>query len=156
MDGRIFESYIDTEDLQKILDMGFSWSPTYYKCINGYYIKASVKQEGGSNKSYYLHRVILNVEGRRIIVHHKDGNTLNNKKENLEVTTIAVNSQLRNRVNSNSSTGVRNVNRSNNPDILWVQFMKNGEVFKWEFPTSQFDEACEFARLKRIELYGKE
>lgn len=161
--GDIFETYIDTKNLQKVINLGYCWAATYNKRILGYYAKASVYQgEGISNKSYYLHRIILGLDetdGREIMTHHKDGNTLNNREENLDPTTNAINLQLRNRCNTNSKTGVRNVHlvtRYSGKQLYLVQIMKYGERFKWEFDLNEFEEACEFARLKRIELFGKE
>jgi hypothetical protein len=100
------------------------------------------------------------VDSNRFIhVNHKDHNTLNNRKYNLEIVPCSINSQLRDKPNTNGQTGVRNVHlvtRYGGKQEYWVQIMRNGEKFKWEFDLNQFDEACEFARQKRIELFGKE
>jgi hypothetical protein len=155
--GEIRECYIDTEDLQMLIDLDYRWFASYYKNIDGYYAKTIV-YSNGSSTPYYLHKLIIgNKDGREYQVHHKEQKqTLDNRKSNLEIVTSAVNSQLREGANKNSSTGVRNVNRSHDDNILWVQFLKNGKRYKWEFPIEQFEEACEFARLKRIELFGAE
>lgn len=36
-----------------------------------------------------------------------------------------------------------------------MQFQKDGERYRWEFPTSEFDEACKFAEEKRKEIFGE-
>lgn len=88
-------------------------------------------------------------------VDHINHDTMNNLKENLRVTTNSKNNQHRKGVNSNSSTGVRNVNYIKKNNEYWVQFSKNYERYKWVFPANQFEEACKFAEKKRKELFGE-
>ena len=79
-------------------------------------------------------------------------------KENLRVVSNSKNLQHRSGANNNSKTGVRNVNlitKYKGKQEYWVQIMKNGERFKWEFGLDKFDEACIFAEEKRKELFGK-
>ena len=158
--GEIRECYIDTEDLQKLIDLDYRWFASYYKNIDNYYAKTIVYTNGGSTP-YYLHKLIIgNKDGRDFVVHHKEQEkTLDNRKINLEIVPHEVNLQLREGANSNSSTGVRNVHlitKYSGKQEYWVQVMKNGISYKEEFSLDQFDDACEWARLKRIELFGEE
>jgi len=92
-------------------------------------------------------------------VDHVDHNTFDNRKSKLLISNDNLNLQNRKGANKNSGTGVRNVHLITKYGVkqeYWVQIMKNGEKFKWEFGLNEFDEACEFARQKRIELFGKE
>jgi hypothetical protein len=88
-------------------------------------------------------------------VDHRDYNPLNNLKNNLRVTSNSKNNQHRKGVNSNSKSGVRNVNYIKQSNEYWVQLMKNGERYKWVFSVNEFDKACEFAKKKREELFGE-
>jgi len=92
------------------------------------------------------------------VVDHKNQNKLDNRKENLRFIPQYNNLQNRKGANSNSSTGVRNVNlitRYGGKQEYWVQICKNGERFKWEFGLHEFDKACLFAEEKRKELFGE-
>lgn len=113
--------------------------------------------EGKNNDTFYLHKTITgNEDGRKYVVHHKNKNTLDNRKYNLEIVPYIVNVQLRDGANENNNTGVRNVSYIERTNEYWVQITKNYIRQKWIFPITQFKEACEFARLKRIELFGEE
>jgi hypothetical protein len=89
------------------------------------------------------------------VVDHIDHDTMNNKKENLRVTKFIKNVANRKGANSNNKTGVRNVNYIEKLDEYWVQIMKNGVRYRWIFPGDQFKEACEFAEIKRKEIFGE-
>lgn len=157
-DGDTFETLIDTEDLPKLMELGLTWTAIYHEKINDYYARSYRNQ---NIKTYYLHRVIMGIDnGRKNVVHHKhpeiEHNTLDNRKENLEVTTYSRNLQIRGGANKNNNTGVRNVSYIKSDNAYYVQMMKNGERFFKRFPANQFKEACEYAKQKRIELFGKE
>jgi hypothetical protein len=144
--------------LQKLIDLGYSWSAAYHKKIDGYYAKASIYiGMNKNNLTYYMHKIIVNnQDGRDFVVHHKNKDTLDNRKFNLEIVPYIINTQLRDGANKNSSTGVRNVNWIEKTNEYWVQIMKEGERYKWTFPSNMFEEACVFAKNKRIELFGEE
>lgn len=81
--GDIIEVLIDTEDLPRLQEYR-TWciNLPYGKQVKPYVI-AGVK---GSTKRATLHRMLMGFpEG--MVVDHKDGNTFNNKKENLRVVT---------------------------------------------------------------------
>lgn len=161
-EGKIFECYIDTEDLPILQELNYRWCANYDKKINGYYAQASVyDKETKKTKCYYMHKIISgNGDGRENVVHHKDKHsTLDNRKSNLEIVPYIVNVQLREGANKNNKTGIRNVhliNKYGGEQVYMVQIMKNYKRHAWEFRLDQFEEACEFAKQKRIELFGKE
>jgi hypothetical protein len=160
-DGRIFECLIDTEDLDSLKRLGYCWNAAYDKKIDGFYVKASVYQGNGkSNLTFYLHKLLMNNgDGLKFVVHHKNKNTLDNRKENLEIVPYIKNVQLRDGANKNCGTGVRNVHLCKCYDGSYeyrVQIMKDYQPYRWTFSYNQFNEACEFARHKRIELFGEE
>lgn len=123
----------------------------YYVCCSEY---IGVENGLSKYKIHYLHRWITNATDNEY-VDHKDHDTFNNLEENLRVTTNSKNNQNRKSANSNNTTGHRNVNWGNNKRFYVVQFMKNGERYRWEFSLDQFQEACNFADIKRVELFGE-
>lgn len=148
---------IDTEDLNRVLK--YNWCAGWRKDKQRYYIQVTdyYYDKNGKYKSrtILLHKYIMGAYGMYKQVDHKDHDSLNNTKRNLRIVEAGNNSASRKGANKNSGTGVRNVNYGRDRKEYWVQFMKDGERFKWVFPLSQFEEACEFAEKKRKELFGK-
>lgn len=64
--------------------------------------------EDGRGTSQYMHRVVLNAKPGEII-DHKDGNGLDNRKENLRVTSSAGNQRGFNKRQINNTSGFRGV-----------------------------------------------
>jgi len=158
-DGNILETLIDTEDLERIKSYGLKYIAGWDDVSKFYYAKCAeylgVGKDGKPKyKIHYLHRDIMNAPKGSVVDHIDNTKSLDNRKYNLRITNQRVNSKNRNRANSNSITGVRNVNYIAKTDEYWVQFCINYERYKWKFPSNQFKEACEFAEKKRLELYG--
>lgn len=65
-------------------------------------------RKGNNQISIYMHRAILNIIDKKIIVDHIDGNGLNNCKSNLRICTIAENARNRD-MNKNNTSGVKGV-----------------------------------------------
>lgn len=104
----------------------------------------------------HLHRYVMGMEneGEEFVVDHIHPNeTLDNRKRNLRVTTWAKNDSNRKGANKNSKTGVRNVTYIKAANQYWVQIMKDYKRHIWKFQIDQFEQACEFAEIKRKELF---
>lgn len=155
--GKKITVLVDTEDLERVKK--YNWTAGWREDKQRYYIQVTCyyyDEEGNyKHRTILLHKYIMEAHGMYKQVDHKNGDSLNNTKENLRVVKPYNNSANRKGANSNSGTGVRNVNFSSDPNILWVQFMKKGRKFQWEFPISKFKEACEFAEKKRKEIFGE-
>ena len=80
---------IDKDDLEKV--KLFNWHSKFSKCKNSYYAYSHYK----GDVKLLLHRYLLNITDSKVKVDHINGNTLDNRKENLRVVT-----NLQNVVNS--------------------------------------------------------
>lgn len=60
-------------------------------------------------KRISLHRFLMGVEDPKIFVDHKNGNTLDNRKENLRIASVKQNNQNRNKQTSHNTSGYRGV-----------------------------------------------
>lgn len=97
------EVLIDTVDLPRLTKINYSIRITY--CNNGWRAASwKEKTATGKRKGVYLHRYLMNFP-KGLFVDHRDGNTLNNTRENLRVVTNAENQQNRVRLPSNNTSG---------------------------------------------------
>ena len=95
---------IDDEDYEKIKD--YTWCIVKDKNSGNFYVRTSVR--GDRFKKILLHRLILDCYDKKII-DHSDGNTLNNKKNNLRIcnkSKNAMNSKKRNDALTSKYKGV--------------------------------------------------
>lgn len=152
------ETKIDLDDLERVKQEGLSWYSKYYKNNDSFYAMATRyvgKQPDkiGNGKTIQLHRLIMNYYSKNDVDHHNH-DTLDNTKDNLYIVDKNNNSSNRKGANKNNNTGVRNVSYIERDNVYWVQFMRKGKRFRWVFPSDQFKEACEFAEIKRKEIFG--
>lgn len=73
---------VDDEDYEWLNQ--WKWYADKYK--DTFYVKRRCYLSGGSGKSLYMHRVIMNPTGKQK-VDHKLGNGLDNRKKNLRICT---------------------------------------------------------------------
>ena len=90
------EFYVDADDFDKI--QKYSW----YESDTGYLMSRI------NDKIVRMHRLIMNVENKKIVIDHINHNTLDNRKNNLRIATNSQNNMNRGLSNSNNSgiTGV--------------------------------------------------
>jgi hypothetical protein len=110
--GEMFEVYIDTEDLPRLIELRLSWVASWKPKINSYYITTTEylgKIDGKYKyKHWELHRFLLNSQ-KGDVTDHKDYNGFNNRKYNLRTTNQSKNSQHKDSKNKNNKSGYRNV-----------------------------------------------
>lgn len=146
---------IDTKNLDKFLQCPYRWVLKWDKHIQSFYVFCSLHIDVNKSKTIMLHRYLLGIENSKIMVDHIDNNSLNNLEGNLRTATISQNGQNRKGKNCNNTTGHRNVNWGNSHKYYVVRFMKDRIRYQWEFPLNKYQEACDFADIKRIELFGE-
>lgn len=93
---------IDKEDLERVLNNGYTWF--YVKAPEGYPYAVANSVEG----RIYLHRFIMNTPDD-METDHKFHNTLDNRKQNLINATKSENQQNRKGARKGSKSGVRGV-----------------------------------------------
>lgn len=87
--GELFVVLIDESDAHWLED--YSWSLSFSKTQRGRYVIF----RAGSLRNKKLHRILMG-EPERLQVDHINGNSLDNRRSNLRVTTGAVNTHNRN------------------------------------------------------------
>ena len=146
---------IDLEDLQRVLDFPYTWFAKYDKDIDNYYACATehISYDDGkiTNKPVYLHQFILNAKGK--IVDHKNHDTLDNTKWNIEIVKDRCNSTNRKSRNINNKSGYRNVSWDGYKWIVQLQVNGKNAVLG-RFDKEKLEEAGKFAEQKRKEIYG--
>ena len=81
---------VDDEDYEELNQ--YNWCAHWSEDTKSYYaIRNTSKTEG--KKTIRMHRFIMNVTEKSIEVDHKNGNTLDNRKQNLRLVTSRENSQ---------------------------------------------------------------
>lgn len=123
--GEVFETLIDTNDLEKAKTYPNTWFAHYKKSVDSFYV-ASRKQEKGKRIAIYLHRFLLN-EPRDLIVDHINHNTLDNTKKNLRIVTHAQNMQNLSGAQKNSKSGILGVSWDKCRNKWRVQMHVNGK-----------------------------
>jgi hypothetical protein len=151
--------FIDLEDLPRLIEFGQRWHirrgwdrPSVQTCVYG-------RDENGKYKIMYqpyLSRFIMGLDYKTDmrVVDHEDHNPYDNRKENLRITTDDLNLKHRKSKNSNNTSGYRNVSYNKRSADWMVQLQDNKKNHVWRgFKTPE--EANEFAKIKRKELYGE-
>ncbi|HNC58874.1 MAG TPA: AP2/ERF family transcription factor [Leptospiraceae bacterium] len=137
---------IDLDDLEKVSKYRWCY---YTNKTTGYSTVRATKKSKSS--SVVIAKVIMGVVEESIIVDHIDGNTLNNKKENLRLATLAENN--RNKASAKNSqvefVGVvkRKTGFGANIKNRWLGTYKTAEEAARVRDVAAIEEYGEFARL---------
>lgn len=123
--NELITCYIDPEDVEKVKDRVWRIS----KKKNKYYVISGSKAK---NNSVYLHTFVLNQdvpEGYEI--DHIDGNSLNNKKDNLRIITRQENI-VNTRVRIDNKIGIRGISYSKSEKRYIVDFSYYNQRFYFQ------------------------
>jgi hypothetical protein len=157
--GEILKTYIDLDDFDKVKELNLSWHPYWEKTMKKYYARATRYLGIVDGKPKYdtplLHQIIVDTVGMggKIHVDHKNHDTLDNRKENIAVTSTSQNAMNRQGANKNGTTGVRNVSydKTNNKYIVQLQVNGKNTVFG---RFKELEDAKECAEYHRNKLYN--
>lgn len=153
---------IDTEDLQKLIDIDLSWYAVYTPHNDSYYAQASIyigRENGKSIYEFYnLHTLLMDADASKgEIVDHIDAkNTLDNRKSNLRKTDNLHNTKNRKGKNKNNKSGYRNVFWNTREERWFVTLQIDGKQKCFgRFKKDEVDKAGVLAEEMRQKYYGK-
>ncbi len=147
---------IDTEELERVKSFGLRWCIKNAKNTGTKYARATRwEMVNGEPKliTYCLHILLMDVN-KGEYVDHKDHDTLNNRKENLRITTNENNTKNRKGKNSNNTSGYRNVMFNKQTDRWMVRLQINKKA-KTLGEFQDVHEAGKFAEEMRQKYYGE-
>ena len=104
--------YIDKEDFEKIKDYGWMENDDGYIVANG--------RHRFKTKFIRIHRLILGIYDKNIIIDYADTCPNNNRKDNLRIATRLQN-QMNRKSNKNNKLGVKGVYLSHNKYIASIE-----------------------------------
>ena len=90
---------IDAADYTLVKD--YNWC-----AVNTHNLWYAVGRQKGSRKQVKMHRLLLGITNSKILVDHKDGDGLNNTRENIRVATSSQNGANRNSTGKSKYLGV--------------------------------------------------
>ncbi|MCE5220201.1 MAG: hypothetical protein LLF98_02740 [Clostridium sp.] len=153
--GEKFTTLIDTEDLPKLIKLNLSWNVAFNKNIDGYYVAATEYIDKNNSKIHLLHKIILDADvTKNQYIDHKDHDTLNNRKYNLQIIENDKNTKNRKSKNSNNKSGYRNVFWNSGKEKWQVSLCQNYKRIIIGY-YDDVDEAGRVAEESRQQYYGK-
>ena len=96
--------YALVDDQDYALVSRYNWCAATKKNYTAYAVRSTRKAIEGVRKTQQMHRLIMGVTDPTVKIDHKDGNGLNNRRENLRKATSAQN-QFNRRVPTTNTSG---------------------------------------------------
>lgn len=151
--GENLWAIIDLEDLDRVLNIPYTWFAKYDEDIDSFYAVTSwYYPELKRSKPVHLHQFIMNANGK--VVDHENHNTLDDRKSNLRVIADSNNSKNRKTRNKNNKSGYRNVSWDGYKWVVQLQINKKNVALA-RFAYEDLDKAGQFAEEMRQKYYGK-
>lgn len=118
---------------------------TIYAACNNPEIKVNIA-------SMSMHRFVLNVIDSKIKIDHKDGNGLNNQRNNLRIATSSQN-RANSRLSKNNTHGFIGIKR-NNTGLGWSANVRHNKKTNWVGSFVSKEDAAYHRDLVAIKLFG--
>lgn len=156
----IFQTVIDKDDLDKLVLFGRTWYIKKQWRDNQYYVYCSIingkRNEKYTYISYALHQFIMDIDplDRKNKTDHINYDRLDNRKENLRITTKAGNCQHRGKINSNNKIGHRNICKVGNKLYVQLEINRKNRILG-KFNPDELNKAISFAEEMRQKYYGE-
>jgi len=144
--GNIYSTFFDKQF--------FNILSKHQWCLNknpcGYYVLT-----GKSGKRLYMHNIIMNfVSNKTHVVDHINGNSLDNRCDNLRIATIMQNAYNSKVYSTNKTTGISGVNFDRTRNVYKVRGTYNGVRVTFGYFT-KLEEAA-YIRLQFEKIFHKE
>jgi hypothetical protein len=153
--GNQHQILFDVDDLKKMKTLNVKWFVTWNENSKGFYgyanMRLGVVNRKTKYKNIYMHRFLTDAE-KGEFVDHINHNTLDNRRDNLRITTNQNNLINRHGANRNSTTGVRNVSWHSREQKYAVQFQVDGKN-KYIGKFDKLEDAAKCAEEFRNKLY---
>lgn len=140
--GKIIETIIDTEDLERLMAIPIRWNSD---STHGY-IRGTLPKSMGK-KRLRLHRFLVEAPDG-LVVDHINHNILDNRKSNLRIVTAAINSQNRKGASTRNKTGHLCVTRNENGKGFQVRVKR-----KYLGTFDNLNQAIEVATFARATIF---
>lgn len=115
-----FVAIVDDEDYSRVSQ--FKWY--VMKRRRSVHAGRTIRRPDGGETTRYLHKEILSTAAR---VDHRDGNGLNNRRENLRAATTKQNNQAFQLKRKNTTSKFRGVSLNRRDSRWWAQIQVNGK-----------------------------
>jgi hypothetical protein len=155
--GEVFETKVSLSDFDKLDNLKHKWHVKYAPNNDEYYASATIylgwKDGRFKNTTVDLQNFLMDGEsGTR--VDHINHDTLDNRRENLRISTNENNTKHRKGKNKNNSSGYRNVSKVGK--WWYVQMQVDGvNTLLKKFPLNELDKAGVYAKEMRNKYYGE-
>lgn len=149
-DNCIYEVILDTDDFDSLKTLNYSIY--YHKTKNNrYYAFVTIYKKEGKSKSVMLHKYLLGCTEQDI--DHIDGDTRNNRRKNLRLSSRSDNCKNRQSPNRNGTSGYRNVTKMGKMWRVQLQVDGKNKLFPEKFEDVR--KAGVFAKKMRKKYYGE-
>lgn len=128
---------VDPEDAERV--RAYRW--TYWRDQRGYEYAQRVVKKNGKQRQILMHRFILDITDRHVLVDHEDHNGLNNRRSNIRVAD-----HKRNQYNRGSNPGTSSRFKGVSWDRSAGKWAVRYQVNKVRHYLGTFDDEIEAAR----------
>lgn len=154
--GQKIETIIDTKNLKKLIKFNRHWHLEWNKYTKSYYVKTTIYigiiNGNPKSETLRLHNFLLNKKTYARI-DHINHDTLDNRMCNIREVGVDNNATNRQGLNSNNTSGYRNVSWIN--DYWRIQLQINGRNHLFSEKFDDVEKAGIFAEKMRNKYYGK-